>query len=381
MFCSKCGALIENGQKFCSKCGSPVALSNDNLNKKISKKNKLIILGIGISIFISLILLLLIFKKDDYYFSNDVYGETSTKGNNVTTKKGKYTTSIIYDHMYEGVKIDDKKDAIKLIEKDSLDQKNKCSEEILEIEKRIINNYGITAVNLCEMDREFALELENVVKTIYNEYPTARGYLTNLSLANTTLKEGYIAAFFPSFKFATSSNSSTYPWVMKTQILLNSSYFLNIERIEASTKDGSQSGQFPKNTTKYSPLAHEFGHYLSFIAMIDNYNFDSMLLISNNNYDTFLNVIGDFSEGNFSLKMIEEAYNNYKLETNTSMTLLEFRESISKYAVAKDNEGNYIYDETIAEAFHDYYLNKENAAAASKEIVKVLKKYLEKAGA
>jgi hypothetical protein len=231
------------------------------------------------------------------------------------------------------------------------------------------------------MDKEFAEELENVVKVIYNDYPMARGYLTNLSLANATLKEGYIAAFFPSFKFATSKDSSTYPWVMKTQILLNSSYFLNIERIEASVTEGSSSGHFPKNTTKYSPLAHEFGHYLSFIAMINNYDFDSMLLINEDNYNTFYDIVDDFSNGSFSLKMIEESYDNYKLETNTTMTLLEFRESISKYAVAKDNEGNYIYDETIAEAFHDYYLNKENAAPASKAIMKVLRKYLEKAGA
>ena len=45
--------------------------------------------------------------------------------------------------------------------------------------------------------------------------------------------------------------------------------------------------------------------------------------------------------------------------------------------IAKDNDGEYIYDETIAEAFHDTYLNKDNAIDASKYIIKVLKKYLE----
>ena len=54
------------------------------------------------------------------------------------------------------------------------------------------------------------------------------------------------------------------------------------------------------------------------------------------------------------------------------MSFYQFRESISQYAVAKGSNGSYIYDETIAEAFHDYYLNGSNAAPASIAIVTVL---------
>ena len=75
--------------------------------------------------------------------------------------------------------------------------------------------------------------------------------------------------------------------------------------------------------------------------------------------------------------MIQEAYNNYKKDTNTSLTLDEWRATISSYAVAKDNSGDYIYDETIAEGFHDVYLNGDNAKDASKYVVDVLKKKLE----
>ena len=57
-----------------------------------------------------------------------------------------------------------------------------------------------------------------------------------------------------------------------------------------------------------------------------------------------------------------------------------FRGSISQYALAKDNNNEYIYDETIAEAFHDVYLNKDQAVDASKYIEAVLKKYLNKVG-
>ena len=54
-----------------------------------------------------------------------------------------------------------------------------------------------------------------------------------------------------------------------------------------------------------------------------------------------------------------------------------FRGTISTYAVAKDSKGNYIYDETIAEAFHDCYLNGDNAKIASKLILEVLKEKLQ----
>ena len=43
-------------------------------------------------------------------------------------------------------------------------------------------------------------------------------------------------------------------------------------------------------------------------------------------------------------------------------------------------DGNYIYDETISESFHDYYLNGNNASKASLEIVAVLKTHLDRLG-
>ena len=54
----------------------------------------------------------------------------------------------------------------------------------------------------------------------------------------------------------------------------------------------------------------------------------------------------------------------------------EFRASISEYAASLDDYGEPIYDETIAEAYHDWYLNKQKATDASKAIVTVLKKYI-----
>ena len=240
----------------------------------------------------------------------------------------------------------------------------------------LIKKYGLTAVNLCEVDTGFAKEISNVFKKIYSEYPEARGYLTNLSLANVKITEGYIAAFMPVFIFATSNSDNQYPAIIKTQILLNSSYFLNKERLNNSVTSGSKTGHFPKNATMYSPVAHELGHYLSFLAMMKSYNMESILLIDNNKVYDLNQLIEDFSEGNHSLKMINEAYEKYKKDTKDNIEFDKWRATISGYAVAKKNNGQYIYDETIAESFHDVYLNGNKASTASKYIINVLKEKL-----
>lgn len=419
MFCPKCGNHVEYGTKYCNKCGEylgnlintmimhqtleqnneinnqnqypPRIIPNVNQNGGTVGKinnNKMIFIGVGsgVGLLVAIVLMVALFSngKSNYYFSssgnydneNDTTSIEKKEENN--PKKGKYQTIIITDNTYSGIKISSDSDAYKLIEEDSVSQKSQCPTEIRQVEDEIIEKYNITAVNLCEMDVEFARELENVFEIIYRDYPTARGHITNLTLKNTNMlsESGVIAAFMPIFHFATSDSTSSYPWVIKTQVLLSSQYFLNKSRLEASTKDGSSSGHFPPNSTIYSPVAHELGHYLSFLAMMNYYQMNSILLINNNSVDTFYKLHSDFEEGNYSLSMIKEAYENYKKDTNTSMSLDEWRGTISKYALAKNNSGEYIYDETIAEAFHDVYLNNDNAASASKYIVGVLKEKL-----
>ena len=108
-----------------------------------------------------------------------------------------------------------------------------------------------------------------------------------------------------------------------------------------------------------------------------SYDLESILLVDSKNVNAFYDVYGDFAKGDFSFLMIEEAYEKCKKEKNIVLSIDEWRATISSYAVAKDNSGDYIYDETIAEAFHDVYLNGDNAKEASKYVVSVLKGKLE----
>ena len=383
MFCNKCGNQVESSAKFCKECGNQlIILQQNNVNQ--TKKNNIIfvILGIGLGLtsFVIIILAALFITNPshNYYFNtNESKENENTKEINNIQNKSKYGTVIVHDNIYPESNIKSLSDANSLIVEDSVRQKNNCPNEIKIVENDLIKKYGITAVNLCEMDVEFAKELEKVFQKVYKEYPSVKGYITNITLANIPPSQSYIAAFMPCFKFATSNDSTSYPWVFKTQIILNTSYYLNTERLENTVIASSKSGHFPKNTTVYSPVAHELGHYLSFLAMTKKYNFESVELINNENVDDLYMIYNDFLSGDYSKIIINEAYEKYKKDTNSNISLDTWRGTISNYALAKDNNGEYIYDETIAESFHDVYLNGNNATPASKYIISVLKQKLE----
>ncbi len=403
MYCNKCGNEISKNQKYCNKCGNRIFRNtqnntkdemngfiqyNVNNSRKTNHENRIIIMTTIIIIFVIVVGIFIYLSKTDnknnYYFNdeliegNEQTATTQTNTNSTTTTTGKYKTAIITDNVYSGISVKNVEDANKLISQDSVNQKQSdYSKEIINIEDSIIQKYSITAVNLKEMDIEFAKELENVIKNIYTEYPSARGYLTNLTLTNLDMSEaGVIALFRPIFMFGTSNTNTTRPWVIKTQVELNAKYFLNPERISVAIDTSSKSGHFPKNATKYSPVAHEFGHYLSFIALLNHYNTESIVIVNDNQVQNYYNIFKDFGNGTFSKTMLEEAYENYKKD-NADIDFDEWRGQISGYALAKNDSGEYIYDETIAEAFHDVYLNNENANKVSKYIVEVLKKYIE----
>ena len=341
-----------------------------------------------ITIWILVVGLILNVSGIDYYFdesANDLNSNSSSSNVDYTEYKGTSksgqdsaaagdgVTSIVYDNQYLKLFVlRSENDVLKVIESDSRKLKENCPSNIVIIEYQIINQYGITAVNLCEMDEEFAIELKNVVDYVYKNYPDARNYLTNITLANVDGNSSFIAAFMPIFTFATSDTGSGYPVGSKTQIILNAKYFLNTAKIENSASYGSKTGYFPPNATRSSTVAHEFGHYLSYVALLNYHDSGRLNYVTTGQAQKLYKVYDDFNVGNFSRMLLEEAYQEYVKVYGRDMTFTEFRESISRYAVAKDNTGAYIYDETIAEAFHDCYLNGSNAKPASRMIMKVL---------
>ena len=100
-------------------------------------------------------------------------------------------------------------------------------------------------------------------------------------------------------------------------------------------------------------------------------------MLEDEKLDAYYNIYRDFKESTFSKKMLDEAYKNYVKDYN-DIDFDIWRGKISQYALAKDDSGDYLYDETVAEAFHDVYLNGNQASIPSKYIVDVLKKYIER---
>ena len=427
MVCPKCNKQIQDKISFCPHCGAyvnkpqdgfktfesslpaekvdeindnvksglkPIKIEKDTKNAaiKIEKKDNrgisILLYVCTISLWIFAVYLIINGTKNDYFFSdngndnppvqenpnsteNNYTGVSKSGQNNLTSTN--LTTSIVYDNQYLRQTIfNTVEDVYNLIEYDSTSQKKSCPAYSKVIEDSIIKNYKIIAVNLCEIDENFQMELAEVARFYYEKYPKARSYLTNLTIANVDENVTYMAAFMPLFAVGTSNTSSGYPIAYKTQIILNAKYFIDASKVEVSVANGANGGYFPKDATRSSAVAHEFGHYISYVAMLNYYNTSGFVLTKQSQSDLLYKVYNDFNAGDFSYMVLNEAYANYSGKKSFD----DFRASISQYAVAKNKNGNYIYDETIAEAFHDYYLHGNNANEASLLIIKALEKYL-----
>ena len=413
MVCKSCGkAISDEGISFCPHCGTYLReikapnnikvtvrtkapnveqveffsrkrtkkYTENSKRSKRSKRNKsdIIIYSIILCLWVVALFMLLKATGENYYFNDKNPGMTNngTKPEPQYEINGNAVTSVVYNNKYlKQYSINSREDVLTLIRTDSNNQKNNCPADILLLENDIVNDFNITAANLCEMDIEFAKEIYSVIEYIYNTFPNARGYLTNITLANVT-DGSYMAAFLPISTFVSNKGVSDYPKGYKSMVILNAKYFLDMARINNAVKYGVSSGYFPPNATRSSTVAHEFGHYLSFVTMMKYYHINQVNFVTKSNSSNIDKVRVDYSEDSYSFRIINEAYNMYKVSYGNNMSLDEFRSSISSYAVAKDNDGNYIYDETIAEAFHDCYLNNDNAKIASKLIMNVLKGYM-----
>lgn len=398
-YCDKCGNPIESNESNCSKCGNSL-VQNNNINnnnntnfnktpithKTLSQEQQNIIIGlfVGLSILCSIFMCTYAYKSlsgtiyisDTPRESGTVVSDTNTTSNNIP-KKGKYQTAIISDNIYRGVTISSKEDGYQLITKDSVSQKDNCPKEILSIENTFISKYKMTAVNLCEISVDFSKEIMNVFDKVYKDFSQLEKYLTNLTITNDSDNSGFIAAFQPFFAFA--DNNGNYPVIAKTSVLLNSKYFLNEESLESSMIASSKAGHFPPNATRSSSIAHELGHYISFVTMMSSHSYDSVYYTDSvDRQNGLYEVLIDFSDGTYSLDILKTAYDNYKNDTNDNIEFDDWRGTISKYALAKDNNGEYIYDETIAESFHDMFINGDSAKLASKYIYQELKSRFER---
>ena len=100
---------------------------------------------------------------------------------------------------------------------------------------------------------------------------------------------------------------------------------------------------------------------------------DNIILVTKDNEENINNIIESVNSQSYSKQLVMEALINYNQIYDTNLKLEEFTLLISNYANRKNDRNEYIYDEAIAEAVHDYYLHETLSSKASLEIIKVLK--------
>ena len=379
MYCSKCGHNNTNDAAFCTECGSLLSSNNlvpvnilrkENFIKEESSKRNRIRISKAIGFLLMLIIIFTVVSKS----SNKIHFIKSETNTGLNTSINTNKTIVEADNVYSNMDIKDSNDAINLIKEDSNKQKDSCPSSVKDIENKMISEFNITAVNLCEMNNNLANELYKTLSTIYSLFPSIKGNITNITIGNfDSRKYGVIAFYQPLFPFA---QSKEYNHVYKMRIVLNARFFLNENLLSETIRQSSLSGYFPKNANISSPIAHEMGHYISFYAMRKNNKIDQSLIYKKDDNNYYL-LVDKYDSSEFSKQMLDEAYNLYISEGNEKIDFDKWRETISNYAVTKNESGKDLYDETVAEAFHDYYLNRDNATLASKYIIRILTKYVE----
>lgn len=376
---------IESDDNFCYKCGYWTArgysfLKDDNnismiTNGQAFKQNNRLTTLIGLLIFTIIVFVGMLFIRGDNLFKP--YSYLKKQIFNYTYG---YNTSLIKaDNKYSKEIINSYDEAINFIKKDFIKQDWLClnSQDVDMIAYSVEEKYSIPSVSFCDMDLLEVKKIEEVIDRMYELFPNIKGALTNITITNASNNSEYIARFQPMYQFVNiDEDISTFNKINKTQILLNSYYFLNKDIINKPIEVVVGSSYYVDGATWESTIAHELGHYISFVTLLKKNNLDNITFITIDNYQEIELIIDEFNDGNYSLEILNKALNNYNNKYKTSMNVKEIASTISKYASSEDKNGNLIADETIAEAIHDYYLHGEDMKPTSRELISVIKELL-----
>ncbi len=371
MKCIKCNEELEKDDNYCPQCGHWTAngyslIKNKKIGKNINneKSSRLLLL---LYLFVTMIIIFIVMISLRGY---NLFKPFAYLKKQVFNYKNGYNVSLIKnDNKYVVQDVDSYSKALNLIKEDYNKQKYLCLNDsnVNKLEYELEMNNQIPSVSFCDMSYDMAKKVYDVIKKMYELFPNVKNSLTNITVNNAINTTDYVAYFQPMYQFVNIDyDIENYNKVNKTQILLNSYYFLNDD---IKIKDN----WYVHDATKESTIAHEFGHYLSFLILLKNYHVDNITYETKNNSEIIKKLIEDYTNGNYSKLIIEEANEKYNRNYGLSVSITEMANEISVYASLPDSHNNIIYDEVIAEAVHDYYLHGNNMQKASNEIIKIIK--------
>lgn len=377
--CIRCGNVVEPHDVFCCKCGCITTFGNSYITwennkqkidngKIIKKKKSLFYQSVICALLVIAFILICIFKHIEFYYPIYKFEKIVLQGIN-----GYPSVLTDNERTYYGKKVENVEEAKELIAEDYYSQELKCKYTIEkdELEEQMEKKYDLASVHLCDMSTDTIKKVDAVFDKMFNLFPTAKGYLTNVSIDNLSRDTEGVADFIPYYPFVNDTLSvKNFNKVYKTEILLNSKYFLNDALLEKETSNKHVSGG-----TNLDSLAHYLGKYVAFVAVIKKHQATDFILETSKNTERIEEVIKDDQIGELYQEIVINAFNKYNALNGEDITFENFALSISEKAT--ERVGEYISRESIiGEAVYDYYLHGDNASKASLSVVTELKKYL-----
>ena len=331
MKCIKCNEELEVDDNFCPTCGelTPHGYLSLKDNKLRYKENNIgSLFTLTSIIIISFITMTLISGKDMFRPYIELQKE-------ISSLKYGYKVSIMNtNNKYTNVTLSTKEEAINLIKQDITKQSWKCKRNINVslIEKEISESYNIPSVSLCDVDEDVSNKIKEVISTTYQLFPNIKGYLTNITITNAPSNEDYIAYFNPTNTFVNNNlDIKEYNKVNKTEILLNSYYFLNKDILSKGLKEN----WYPNNVSYESLIAHELGHYITFVTLLKQNNIDNITLVTKDNINSYQNILNILKKGTYS-KDYDAAKTRVDAKiTNTKEKYQQFKEERAQKAQDK----------------------------------------------
>ena len=370
-FCYKCGHWTARGYSFLKQPENIPGILNGNGAKRDDRF--LTMISLTLFAFIA-------FTFIGLYRGEDLFKPLYFVKRKIDNYMYGYNTAIIKtDNIYNKKNINSLEEANQIIDYDLDSQNFKCSYALdtFKLETDIEKAYSIPSVSFCDMSYNEAEKIKNVIDKMYSLFPNMKGALTNISITNAKTKSEYIAYFQPMFQFVNPNEDiNFYNKVNKTQILLNSYYFLNENVMSNPIESVVGENWYVKDATWESTISHELGHYITFVIFLRENGLENITFVTKDNENKIYELLKIYESGEFSTNIVNQALNNYNNKYKTNLDLDSFALTISKYAGVKNNDNVLIADETIAEAIHDFYLHGENLSKSSYEIISIIKSKL-----
>ena len=200
-----------------------------------------------------------------------------------------------------------------------------------------IRKYNINKLQIKHIDKKVLYNILNNMEKVYKDFPQIRNKIKQIKEVNVSAKAGINVG----------------PQTDGTYIMeININAFKDKDIAKKMYENDVKINYHPKNSSYKDMGIHEAGHMALNEILRKKYINQNALATDWNNNIT-------------AQKIVNEAFENLKI--NDIMQKRKSLREISTHAV------KYNANETIAEAFVDYYTNKSNARILSKEIINVMK--------